>query len=133
MRDDLLNQCWEGMPPKCGDLEVHFLSPYRVNVLKRRRNDWFSDNPREQTDEEALCECFFVLTRTSEELTSMFRMDLGEWEETIDRFFAYVDPAAWEEFKEVFTGFAERLKAASVTVESEAGKKPEEAALNHAS
>lgn len=128
-----MSQCWDGMPPTVGGMTVHFLSPYRINVLKRRRNDWFSENPREQTDEEALCECLFVLTRTSEELTGMFRMDLEAWEETLDCFFAELDPTAWNQFKEVFTAFAERLKAVSVRAESEAGKKPEEAAPSHVS
>lgn len=124
-RHDKLAAAWATPEIQFGKLTVVRPTTHRLNVLMRRRNKWLSDEEREQTDIEALVEWLFVLSRSKEELTRLFRVDLLEWEEMLDGFMAETPDDTLKAFQEFFEGVMETIRLGGVE-DAEPGKKPQE-------
>lgn len=129
-RHEILATVWTDETAEIGGLTVQRPTIHRMNVLLRRRNKWMADDPREQTDMEALAEWLFVLSRTKEELQRMFRVELAEWEEIVDAFLAETPDETIEGFQVYFEGIMDALRAGAVEPE---GKPNPEAEPSHAS
>jgi len=120
-RQNTLAGVWPDDTRTFGTLTVGRPSPHRLNVLMRRRNKWAADNPREQTDLEAVAEWLFVLSRSQEELTAMFRDSLEAWELSLDSFLAEHGDVM-DEWQEYLTGILASIEAGAVEPADQPGK-----------
>lgn len=104
-----------------GRFTISALNPQRRHVLETRRNMWVSDKPKEQTEELALAEWLFVLSRTKEQLTQAITTPHAAWDEEVERFLMDLTD-------EELNGFAARVAdefaafASVVVEEAEEGK-----------
>ena len=131
-RHNILAEVWTDENVEFGGLEVQRPSSHRLNVLMRRRNLWVAEEPRDQTELEALAEWFFVLTRSREELSKLFRVELAEWELIIDDFLAEIDEEALNEFRGYLEAVMKSMEAGAVT-DAAPGKHQRKGERNHAS
>lgn len=129
---NLLSEVWTDEAKQFGEHTVLRPTPHRINVLMRRRNKWISDTPRDQTDLESVAEWLFVLSRSAQELTQLFRVDAEAWEEAIDEFLQTLDGVTLDEFQAYFQKIADAMEAAQVE-DAEPGKQTRNQEPSHVS
>lgn len=126
-REMTLADAWTSEPMAIGDLTVTPPTTHRINVLMRRKNKWVAEFGRDQTDQEALVEWLFVLSRTKEELTKLFRTPLEEWEEILDSFLSELEEEQIKQFTEYFKTVSDSIEAAEVESDEPGKSQPTEA------
>lgn len=93
----------------------------RVAMLKRRRNRWLSQKPKEQEAEHALAEILMVLCAEEDDLPDLVRLGGEEWEAEVELFLLGLTDEELNGFGEAF--IAELRAQAAVAVDpDEEGK-----------